>query len=71
MARLRLGAVAFLDALGFKGIWTRADPGKVLSQMKRLRRRGRGLQGSGREGVILSDDGFVLSIKSGAYPTPS
>ena len=30
------GVVAFLDALGFKGIWERHDPGRVILNLKQL-----------------------------------
>jgi hypothetical protein len=34
--RWRTGAVAVLDALGFKGIWENHDPGMVLAKLQRL-----------------------------------
>ena len=34
---MKLGAVAILDALGFKEIWKREDPDIVLAKLRNLR----------------------------------
>jgi hypothetical protein len=36
---MQKGAVAFLDALGFKGIWRSADPAAVLEKLQALKER--------------------------------
>ena len=36
---MQVGAVAFLDALGFKGIWRSADPAVVLEKLQALKER--------------------------------
>jgi len=36
---MKLGAVAILDALGFKGIWKREQPELVIGKLRRLRDR--------------------------------
>jgi len=36
---MQMGAVAFLDVLGFKGIWRRADPAAVLEKLQALKER--------------------------------
>ena len=33
---MRPGAFAYVDALGFKGIWTKGEPGNVLDNLSRL-----------------------------------
>jgi hypothetical protein len=55
MKRLKFGAIVFLDALGFKGIWSRQDPISVLQQLKSLRHNGLSLRGRARDGVLLND----------------
>jgi hypothetical protein len=55
MRRLKFGAIVFLDALGFKGIWSRQDPISVLQQLKSLRHNGLSLRGRARAGVLLND----------------
>lgn len=44
---LSIGAVALVDCLGFKGIWSRADPGALLAQMKSLRKEALEYRGAG------------------------
>jgi len=63
MTGLRLGVIAFLDILGFKGIWTREQPRVVLEAMRRIKRRGRQLQGRDRSGSIVVADGFDHRVK--------
>jgi len=63
MRGLKLGAIAFLDALGFKGIWTREDPMAVLQQLKNLRRNGLSLQGRDRDGVLLNDQSLTQRVR--------
>jgi len=63
MTGLQLGCVAFLDILGFKGIWNREKAGAVLDKMRQIKRTGKGLQGSDRSGVLVSDDGFDHRVK--------
>jgi hypothetical protein len=36
---MQMGAVAFLDALGFKGIWRSANPAAVLEKLQALKER--------------------------------
>jgi hypothetical protein len=63
MTGLRLGVIAFLDVLGFKGIWSRENTRLVLDTMRRIKRRGRDLQGFDHGGSIVSDDGFDHRVK--------
>jgi hypothetical protein len=63
MKRLDIGVVVILDALGFKGIWSREDAGRVLSRMKSLRRAALRLQGRDRSGVLVSDSGFRHRVR--------
>jgi len=60
VAGFRLGAIALLDALGFKGIWMRQDQHAVIQRLGRLRRRGLELQGADRKGVLLRDHALHL-----------
>lgn len=46
---VRLGAIALIDILGFKGIWKRYDPDDVLKKLKRLREIGMLHEDQGRE----------------------
>lgn len=71
---MRTTAVAFLDALGFKGIWRESDPEKVLSGLAAIEevagnvraRVGENLQKAKVEGVPLSEyaqfDQWSISI---------
>lgn len=34
---LKDGAIALIDVLGFRGIWTRHEPSRLMSQMERMR----------------------------------
>ncbi len=63
MKGLKFGAIVFLDALGFKGIWSREDPIFVLQQLKSLRRKGLSLRGRARHGVLLNDAGLLHHIR--------
>lgn len=63
MKRLDIGVVVILDALGFKGIWSREDARRVLSRMKSLRRAALRLQGKDRSGVLVSDSGFRHRVR--------
>lgn len=63
MKGLKLGAIVFLDALGFKGIWTRQNPISVLQQLKSLRRKGLSLRGQKRHGVLLDDPGLLHHVR--------
>lgn len=63
MKRLDIGVVVILDALGFRGIWSREDARKVLSRMKSLRRAALRLQGRDRSGVLVSDYGFRHRVR--------
>ena len=63
MTGLKLGVVAFLDVLGFKGIWNREQPRVVLDKLREIKNRGRELQGSDHSGSIVSDDGFEHRVK--------
>jgi hypothetical protein len=44
---LGVGAVALVDCLGFKGIWSRVDPGALFAQMKSLRKEALEYTGAG------------------------
>jgi len=63
MTGLKPGVVAFLDVLGFKGIWNREKPQAVLKKLRLIKSTGKGLQGSDHGGVLVSDDGFVHKVK--------
>src|SRR5262249_8223302 len=63
MRGLKLGAVAFLDVRGFKGIWSRAQPRAVLKKMRQIKNAGKSLQGSDHSGSIVVDDGFDHKVK--------
>jgi hypothetical protein len=61
--RLDIGVVVILDALGFKGIWSREDARRVLDRMKSLRQAALKLQGTDRSGVLVSDSGFRHRVR--------
>lgn len=63
MKELRFGAIVFLDALGFKGIWSRQNPISVLQQLKSLRRKGLSLRGRARHGALLNDPGLLHHVR--------
>lgn len=63
MRRLGLGAIAIVDVLGFKGIWTREDPKAVVAHLLALRRRGMRLQGRDRSGVLVYDSGLRHRVR--------
>lgn len=58
-----LGAVAILDALGFKGIWEREDPRAILDLLKSLKRHGLELQGSDYSGCLVDEPGFRHRVR--------
>lgn len=61
--RLDLGVVIILDALGFKGIWSRENAGAVLKCMRALRRTGVELQGADKGGALLVDTGLRHRVR--------
>jgi hypothetical protein len=63
MKNLNLGAIAILDALGFKGIWAREDANRVLERFKSFRRKGLRLQGKDHGGALVSDVGFRHRVR--------
>jgi len=71
---LKNGVFAFMDALGFKGIWQRANPGAViakfdrlLSHVARLNRRALGLDGiQVHTQVMLLSDTVIIACSSAA-----
>ena len=63
MTGLKLGAVAFLDVLGFKGIWNREKPGAVLNKLHHIKNTATGLQGADHSGTLVCDDGFDHKVK--------
>lgn len=63
MRQFDIGAVVVLDALGFKRIWAREDPLRVLQRMKELRRKALRLQGHDRAGALLTDDGLRHRVR--------
>lgn len=63
MIGLRLGVIAFLDVLGFKGIWNREQPRVVLDTMRRIKREGKTLQGGDHSGSLVRADGFDHRVK--------
>ena len=58
-----LGVIAILDALGFKGIWSRESAKAVMARLKALRRRALSLQGTDRNGALLSDSGLRHRVR--------
>jgi hypothetical protein len=56
-----VGAVTFLDVLGWKGIWLRRDPDEVVGRLGDLVRRA-GAIAVGRRGSDLASEVRVLSI---------
>jgi len=69
MTKLNLGAIAILDALGFKGIWAREDANSVLNRFKSFRRIG--LRHRARTMAALWSLTQVFITESGACPTRS
>lgn len=80
---LRFGAIAFMDALGFAGIWKRENPSEVISKMQWLRDEAKRafadavstllvnseLRYQVRPGVeLLSDTVVICSTPSHAWP---
>jgi hypothetical protein len=63
--RFENGAVAMIDALGFRGIWQRFDAEKVVTLLNRLRTESAGLTGDLR--VHIFSDMVVV----GACPSPN
>lgn len=63
MTGLKRGAVAFLDVLGFKGIWGRVPPVMVLKKLRRIKKEGKRIQTGDHKYWIVSDDGFKYSVK--------
>jgi hypothetical protein len=63
MTGLKRGAIAFLDVLGFKGIWNRIPPGVVLKKMRQIKTEGKRIQTGDHNYWIVSDDGFKYSVK--------
>jgi len=61
--RLDLGAIAILDALGFKGIWARENTRAVLDRLIALRRTGLDLQGEDCSGVLVNDLGLRHRVR--------
>src|SRR4051812_35566170 len=63
MTGLKRGAVAFLDVLGFKGIWARVPPPLVLKTLRRIKTVGKSIQTGDHNYWIVSDDGFKYTVK--------